>query len=116
MDPDSSSNMSSAARHYALCEEYPTALKLYLKAMAADYFQLRLEQSRVMMGWTFGAAQVGEKEIDHAIEEPNGQASRGVKRLETSERGTWGRVSCATGMFMLRESCCRWWARPGMIP
>mmetsp|Transcript_45688 Transcript_45688/g.108618 ORF Transcript_45688/g.108618 Transcript_45688/m.108618 type:complete len:1374 (-) Transcript_45688:21-4142(-) len=34
--------LANAARHYALCEEYPTALKLYLK--------------------------VGEKEIDNAIE------------------------------------------------
>ena len=34
--------LADAARHYANCEEYPTALKLYLK--------------------------VGEKEIDHAIE------------------------------------------------
>merc|ERR1712176_1627398 len=34
--------MSNAARHYALCEEYPMALKLYLK--------------------------VGEKEINNAIE------------------------------------------------
>jgi len=34
--------LANAAKHYALCEEYPTALRLYLK--------------------------VGEKEIDHAIE------------------------------------------------
>ena len=47
----------TCARHYALCEEYPTALKLYLKAPTSPSLTFKLFVSHPLLGglvvWCF---------------------------------------------------------------